>query len=151
MKCPAFLKDEYVKILFQKNGKKIFDILDGFQKRGGFWVAGASLLTKFSGIILSVVIVRIFTKEVYGEISYARSLISVFIPFMGFGIPQSLLRFGSYTFTGEEKERLYYYSLIRGGISSTILSIVLIFFSSLSTQVTLTPNSEKHTPVTRPT
>jgi O-antigen/teichoic acid export membrane protein len=84
---------------------------------------------KAVGFLASLVIVRLLSSDIYGSISYAKSIIMMIQPFAGFGAMYSLLRFGSISSSDEEKDALFRYSLTRGTFFSFIIILFLILFS----------------------
>lgn len=110
--------------------QKIITKFSSLNRKGAGIIAFSSLLSKISGFLLSIIIVRIVSQEVYGDISYARSLISIFTPFMGLGIMHSLLRYGSIT---DNKMDIYSYTIKRVLLYSCIYVSVIFFFTPLLT------------------
>ncbi len=84
---------------------------------------------KVLGFLASLVVVRLLTSDIYGSISYAKSIIMMIQPFAGFGAMYSLLRFGSILSSDEEKNVLFRYSLTRGAFFSIFIIIFLFLFS----------------------
>lgn len=111
--------------------KKVVDLLKDYKNRGGFHIFSSNVYAKFFAFLTSLVIVRLLTSDIYGNISYARSIIMMITPFAGFGAMHSLLRFGSISSSGEEKDALFRYSLTRGAFFSSLIIIFLILFSWL--------------------
>ncbi len=109
--------------------KKVVDLSKDYQKRGGFHIFSSNVYAKFSAFLASLVIVRLLTSDIYGSISYARSILMIVNPFVGFGAMYSLLRFGSILSSDEEKNVLFRYSLTRGAFFSSLIIIFLILFS----------------------
>ena len=87
------------------------------------------MYAKVVGFFASLVVVRLLTSDIYGSISYARSIIAIINPFVGFGAMYSLLRFGSISSSDEEKNALFRYSLTRGAFFSFLIIIFLFLFS----------------------
>jgi O-antigen/teichoic acid export membrane protein len=103
-------------------------------ERGGAHVFSASLFTKISKFISSVIIVRILSPEEYGNIVYATALLNALRPFSGFGANHSVLRFGSIAKTNNEKKKLFTYSLTRGLGFSLLLTGAVLAFSGILTK-----------------
>ena len=102
-----------------------------FKNRGGHFVFSSSILSKIIGFILSVLIVRILPETVYGNISYAMSIMMIIIPMSGMGLHHSLLRYGSIESDNENKNNLFVRFLKSGSIASVFMIITLILFSKL--------------------
>ena len=106
----------------------VSNFISGFVKRGGFAVLFSTALVKFSSAILSIVIVRLLSKEDYGILSFILSIYSIAIVIAGFGGNYSLLRYGSITSSLYERRSYYAYTLIGGLKYVTIVSLVLCLF-----------------------
>lgn len=107
---------------------------NNFIKRGGFSVFLSTLLSKIFAFIGSILIVRILDQNVVGIINFVRSHILVFMPLVGLGIGQALLRYGSYKKNGHYKKKLYLFSIKKGFKFSIFITITFailsVFFSS---------------------
>jgi O-antigen/teichoic acid export membrane protein len=74
----------------------------------------------------SVVVLRLLDNKELGVILFAFSIIQFIIPIAGFGLHQSLLRYGALLKSNKEKEKLFSYVLKNGVIGSLILIIIVI-------------------------
>jgi len=114
--------------------KRVINILKNYYQQGAFHIITSSVSSKIFGFLLSLIIIRLLDKNIYGSISYSRSIVALFIPLAGFGAMHSLLRFGSIARSNKEKNELFYYTLKNGLVFSfitvTILIIYSIFFGS---------------------
>jgi O-antigen/teichoic acid export membrane protein len=103
--------------------------LNDFRKRDGISVFISTFLVKSINAVLSILIVRILSKDDFGNISFALAVTSVLSVFGGFGANWSLLRFGS-TFSNQiRKIHLFKYSLNKGSQVTLILITLIICFS----------------------
>ena len=107
------------------------DFLKGFFNRGGHYVFSSSILSKVAKFILSILIVRFLSKEDFGLLTYALTIIVFISPFIGLGLNHSLLRFGSIAKGDIKKEDLHLYSLKYGLIGSLVLVLFVLIFSNL--------------------
>lgn len=107
--------------------------LKDFVNRKGHLIFSASLINRFLTIISSIVVVRLISKEVFGFVTYANTLVGLLIPFVGLGLNHALLRYGSIEKSQTAKMNLYLYSLKFGLIGSFFLTLLLIIASGLLT------------------
>ncbi|MDZ7822435.1 MAG: oligosaccharide flippase family protein [Candidatus Marinimicrobia bacterium] len=117
-----------------ENKTKMAGIFQAFKDRGGHWVFSSMLFSKLMNFILSILIVRFLAEAVYGNISYAFSIIQIILPLAGLGLHHSLLRFGSVRREKEAKNALFIRFLINGTLYSVILMILLIAAAPLLTR-----------------
>lgn len=109
----------------------IINFISGFIKRGGVAVLLSTALVKFSSAILSIVVVRLLSKEDFGVLSFVLSIYSIAIVIAGFGGNYSLLRYGSITSSLYERKLYYNYTLIHGFKYVAVVGILLCIFSFL--------------------
>lgn len=89
----------------------------------------ASGVNKAISMILSIVIVRILSKEDYGLFSFAYNKVSIIMVFSGFGIISGILQFCSESISSEKKKRYYKFGFVFGLIANIILSILLLVYA----------------------
>lgn len=82
-------------------------------------------MQRFSSLFASIYIANKISPDEYGLFTYAYSVISLFIPFLGGGLNHSLLYFGSLT---KNKNKLFQFS-IRYGIYFNIIICIVILLS----------------------
>lgn len=92
------------------------------------------VLAKIIGFVISLFVANALTKPEYGFYTYAFTIISFMLPFIGFGGYQSLIYFGAELKTEEEKQALFSYAFKRGIGLSAVMAAVVILFSSLITK-----------------
>ena len=112
---------------------RIKNTIKSFIDRGGHFVFSSMMVSKVLNFILSLLIVHILTKETYGNISYALSIIMIILPFSGFGLHHAMLRFGSTEKTVEAKNNMFVSFLKWGLLFSLIIIIVLFLLSDFIT------------------
>lgn len=94
--------------------KRIQQTLSSFHQRDGLYVIAASMLNKLFRFLVQIFVIRTIAKDALGDLSYALAVVNFILPFAGFGINNSLLRFGALYDTEAEKRALFAYSLKRG-------------------------------------
>ena len=94
----------------------------------------ASLIGKVVNFLVAIVVIRLLSKSEYGNIAYAFTIISFIVPFMGAGIQQSLLRFGSLCQSQIEKKWFFRFALQRGLLYSLLIMLALLVFIPFMTQ-----------------
>lgn len=104
------------------------DIL--FLVRNGFFhIFSANVINKIIQFGISVVIVRVITKEAFGMWSYANNILSFFLLIEGLGVVSGLLQFASAAKDKEEKLSYLKYALLVGSLFNTILAIAIFLFT----------------------
>ena len=104
------------------NVKQIKRTLKSFNDRGGWHIFTSNILLKIVQFILGILIIRLLTKEDYGNLSYALTFIQLLVPFSGAGLFWSLLHFGPIQENLEDKVKLFNFSLKRGFIYSFFIN-----------------------------
>lgn len=99
--------------------------ITSFLKSKGIYVFTSIVLTKLISFAISYIAIRLILKDTFGDITYANSIISFVVPFMGMGAFQGLIRFGARLKTEQQKYILFNYALKRGLILSVLLSFLL--------------------------
>ena len=106
---------------------KIF--IEGFLSRKGGYVFFASLAEKVAGFVLILIATNLLHKDEFGLITYANSILTFIIPFMGFGIHQALIRYGAISDSHQQKKLYFNTTLKKGLLFSSLLIIVLLIAS----------------------
>ncbi len=104
----------------------IKNFIDGFISRSGNAIFISTILSRILSFVGSVVVLRLLDNKELGVILFAFSIIQFIIPIAGFGLHQSLLRYGALLKSNKEKEKLFSYVLKNGVIGSLILIIIVI-------------------------
>ena len=105
-----------------------------FLKRKGAYVFSSVVISKFLSLLLSVIILRILSKEDYGNLIYAYTVISFIMPFMGMGVFQSFIKHAPIQDFLYQRKQLFKYTFFGGIIASIILIGIVIGFTPLITQ-----------------
>ena len=100
--------------------------MDGFISRSGNAIFISTVLSRILSFIVSMIALRLLDNKELGVILFAYSIIQFMIPIGGFGLHQSLLRYGALLASTREKEKLFSYVLKHGIIGSLILIIIVL-------------------------
>lgn len=98
-------------------------------KNGFFHIFSANVINKIIQFGISVVIVRLITKEAFGQWSYANNILSFFLLVDGLGVSSGLLQFASASRSEEERLSYLKYALFIGTAFNSILAIAVLLFS----------------------
>ncbi len=108
-----------------KNNKDLLFLV----KNGFFHIFSANVINKIIQFGISVVIVRVLTKEAFGMWSYANNILNFFLLVEGLGVVSGLLQFASSS--DEKYAKLSYlkYALLIGTLFNATLAVVIFLFS----------------------
>ena len=104
----------------------IKNFMDGFISRSGNAIFISTVLSRILSFIGSMIALRLLDNKELGVILFAYSIIQFMIPVGGFGLHQSLLRYGALLASTRDKEKLFSYVLKHGIIGSLILIIIVL-------------------------
>jgi len=107
--------------------------IKGFVNRKGGYIFSSIVLSKLLSLLLSIFIIRILTKEDYGNLMYAYTIISFVMPFMGMGVFQSFIKYAPIQKFLFQRKTIFKYTFIGGIITSSILVAVIIIVAPLLT------------------
>lgn len=103
------------------------EYINGFISRSGTYVLLSTLFSRGLSFFGSWLALQLIEEKELGTILFAFSIIQFIIPIGGFGLHQSLIRYGALLKTDHDKEQLFGYVLKKGIISSLGIIITLIF------------------------
>lgn len=109
------------------------EFIQSFFSRKGGQVLTSFLYNKITNFIVAIAIIRLLTKEEYGFISYAVTIIAFIVPFMGAGIHQGFLRYGSLSDSQINKKKLFQLTLKKGILYSTIIMLTILMLTPFIT------------------
>lgn len=112
---------------------KIETFIQEFISRKGFSVFLSSIIEKIGGLLLVLIATHFISKEEFGFITYANTSLVFIIPFIGFGMHQGLVRFGSLSASQSKKRYLFNIVIRKGFKYSLILTFGVFFLSSFIT------------------
>jgi len=104
--------------------------IQNFISRAGKQILSASIIARALSFIASWIALQLIPNKELGIVLFAYNIIVFIIPIGGFGLHQSLLRYGSLLKTTEEKNSLFRYTFFKG-IWATLALIVIIISTSL--------------------
>lgn len=107
------------------------NIFRSFEQRGGIHIFFSTILLKVIQFILGILIIRLLTKENYGNLSFAFSITQLIVPFSGAGLYLSLLHFGPIQKSYEDKIKLFAHTMQRGLFASLALMALVVLLAAL--------------------
>ena len=103
----------------------IKNFIRGFINRSGSAVFIATILSRGLSFVGSWIALKLIDNKELGVILFAFSIVQFIIPIGGFGLHQSLIRYGALLKSNDEKEKLFSYVLKNGVLGSLILIALL--------------------------
>ena len=125
-----------------KQANDIIAFLNGLKNRKGGYIFTAIIISKILGFLLSIFVIKTISTVEYGLVSYAYNIISFIAPFAGFGIFQSLGRYGPLLGSQQKKRQLFKYVFKKGFLSSVLLTVIVLALSGVLTSSL--PESHNH-------
>lgn len=107
--------------------------IQDFIKRKGISVGFASAIEKIGGLLMVLIATHFIPKEEFGLITYANTTLLFLIPFVGFGMHQGLIRYGSLTGSQILKKHLFFITFKKGLFFSLLLVVIILLLSPLIT------------------
>lgn len=104
-----------------------------FRNKKGSSILFAALVEKIGGFLLFLIVLNFIPKKEFGLIVYANTTLDFIIPFIGFGIHQGLIRFGSLSKSQINKKKLFLITFKKGWKYSLILAGGVVLLSPLIT------------------
>ena len=105
---------------------QIREYIKGFVSRSGNYILFSTLFSRGLSFLGSWIALQLIDDRELGVILFALSIIQFIIPIGGFGLHQSLIRYGALLSSENEKQQLFNYVLKKGIIVSIIMIILLI-------------------------
>ena len=103
----------------------IKEYIKGFIDRSGNYVFLSTLFSRGLSFLGSWIALQLIDHEELGVILFAFSIVQFIIPIGGFGLHQSLIRYGALLSSNEEKQELFSYVLKKGIIASILIIFLL--------------------------
>ncbi|NFF68491.1 flippase [Clostridium sporogenes] len=116
---------------FKEKIMKSNSLLD-FKKaiRNGFLhIFGSDFINKFIGFGISIVLPRIISIDLFGQYTYAQTILNTFLLFQGLGAVSAILQYCSESYEEEQKLSYLKYGIKIGMISNLVISILILLFS----------------------
>lgn len=104
--------------------------LQNFIARAGNYILSASIFARILSFLASWIALQLIPNKELGIVLFAYNIIVFIIPIGGFGLHQSLLRYGALLKTKSEKNSLFRYTFFKG-IWVTFTLIFIIILASL--------------------
>ncbi|WP_052463546.1 oligosaccharide flippase family protein [Thermotoga caldifontis] len=98
-------------------------------KTGFAYIFSANVANKIIQFGTSIVVVRIVSKEIYGQWSYANNILNFFLLLSGLGVASGLLQFASSSANAIDKLSYLKYSLRVGASFNLIIAVTLFCLS----------------------
>lgn len=108
------------------NKKESFNFLI---KNGFFHIFSANVINKIVQFGISILIVRILSKEAFGSWSYANNILSFFLLAEGLGVSPGILQYSSSAKSMEEKLSYFKYAVRIGTIFNAFVAVIILIFS----------------------
>lgn len=118
------------------NNLRLF--LRNFIQRSGNYVFAATIIARLLSFFASWIAIKLIPNKDLGIVIYSFQIVSFIIPVAGFGLHQSLIRYGAQLKSIEEKNTLFYYTFKKGAWLSILLAVIVVVLAN-----TLKFNSEK--------
>lgn len=98
----------------------------GFFNRSGSYVLSATIIARLLSFVASWVALKLISNNELGVVLFAYNIIIFLVPISGFGLHQSLIRYGALIKTDKEKNALFLYVYRKGIIASFVLIFLII-------------------------
>lgn len=121
--------------------KSIKQFIQNFFSRSGTYVFSAAIFARILSFVASWIVLKLVSNDELGVVLFAYNIIIFLVPISGFGLHQSLIRYGALVKTDEEKNSLFVYVFKKGITASLLLILVVIgvsFFINFKFENTFT-------------
>jgi len=103
--------------------------IQNFVSRAGAYILSAAIISRLLSFGASWIALQLIPNKELGVVLFAYNIILFIIPIGGFGLHQSLLRYGALLKTDEEKKSLFRYTFFKGIWVTFILIFIIILAS----------------------
>ncbi|PQJ79220.1 oligosaccharide flippase family protein [Polaribacter porphyrae] len=107
----------------------IINYLKDFFSRSGSYVFFATVIGRILSFIASWTALKLISNDDLGVVLFAYNIILFLIPISGFGLHQSLIRYGALAKENKDKNSIFLYVLKKGSVASLILIFLIIGIS----------------------
>ena len=104
--------------------------IQNFVSRAGNYILFSSVISRLLSFLASWLALQLIPNRELGIVLFAYTIVLFIMPFGGFGLHQSLLRYGALLKTTEEKNSLFRFTFFKG-IWMTFILIFIILISCL--------------------
>ena len=105
---------------------QIKEYINGFINRSGSYVLFSTMAARVLSFLGSWIALQLIEAKELGVILFAYGIVQFIIPIGGFGLHQSLIRYGALLKSEDEKQQLFSYVLKKGIIASIVIILVLV-------------------------
>ncbi len=106
--------------------KDLLKFFKDFRSNQGVLVMISMLVSKLSLFLTQIIVIRLLPKEEFGILVYFISIMTFFLPIVGAGTYQGLIRFGAILPTENQKFTLTNYALRYGFLGQIIITCIFI-------------------------
>ena len=107
----------------------IIQYIKNFLNRSGSYVFLATILGRVLSFITSWIALKFIENDALGVVLFAYNIILFVIPISGFGLHQSLIRYGALAKSSEDKDSILAYVFKKGIIACLVLIAIVISIS----------------------
>ena len=105
---------------------QIKEYINGFINRSGSYVLFSTMAARVLSFLGSWIALQLIEAKELGVILFAYGIVQFIIPIGGFGLHQSLIRYGALLKSEDEKQQLFSYVLKKGIVASIVIILVLV-------------------------
>ena len=105
---------------------QIKEYINGFKNRSGSYVLFSTMAARVLSFLGSWIALQLIEAKELGVILFAYGIVQFIIPIGGFGLHQSLIRYGALLKSEDEKQQLFSYVLKKGIVASIAIILVLV-------------------------
>lgn len=105
---------------------QIKEYINGFINRSGSYVLFSTMAARVLSFLGSWIALQLIEAKELGVILFAYGIVQFIIPIGGFGLHQSLIRYGALLKSEDEKQQLFNYVLKKGIVASIAIILVLV-------------------------
>ena len=105
---------------------QIKEYINGFINRSGSYVLFSTMAARVLSFLGSWIALQLIEAKELGVILFAYGIVQFIIPIGGFGLHQSLIRYGALLNSEDEKQQLFSYVLKKGIVASIAIILVLV-------------------------
>ena len=105
---------------------QIKEYINGFINRSGSYVLFSTMAARVLSFLGSWIALQLIEAKELGVILFAYCIVQFIIPIGGFGLHQSLIRYGALLKSEDEKQQLFSYVLKKGIVASIAIILILV-------------------------
>ena len=98
--------------------------IQSFFQRAGNYIFIATIISRALSFLASWIALQLIDNTKLGEVLYGWNIITFLLPFVGFGLHQSLIRYGALGNDNEKKTLLYY--VMKNGVFASIFLAFIV-------------------------